>query len=57
MPTHSADMSDTNEQTPGDHWTGDLSEEQMNAVLDAINAGQPFDRVLKSLHTIPIPDN
>ena len=44
-------QSDTNEQTPGDHWTGDLSEEQMNAVLDAINAGQPFDHVLKRLHT------
>ena len=50
-------MSDTNEQTPGDHWTGDLSEEQMNAVLDAINAGQPFDRVLKRIHTSLIPDN
>ena len=33
------------------HWTRDLTEKQMNAVLDAINAGQPFDHVLKRLHT------
>ena len=33
------------------HWTHGLSEEQMNAVLDAINAGQGFDHVLKRLHT------
>ena len=39
-------QADTNEQT-GDHWTHDLTEEQVNAVLDAVNAGQPFDCVLK----------
>ena len=33
------------------HWTHDLTEKQINAVLDAVNAGQAFDHVLKRLHT------
>ena len=38
------------------HWTHELTEKQMNAVLDAINAGQAFDHVLKRIHTSLIPD-
>lgn len=30
----------------GDHWTADLAEEDVDAVLDAVNAGKPFDHVL-----------
>ena len=38
-------MPDTNDRRT-QHWTEQLPERNLNAVLDAVNAGQPFDGIL-----------